>query len=73
MKTSKKQQKLVDDWNAKHPIGTPVTRYKLMNPLEDGKDTFTRSGAWVLCGHTAVLMVEGVSGCVCLESVRVQL
>jgi hypothetical protein len=56
-------------WNAKHPVGTPVTRYKIIDPLEDGKDTKTRSEAWVMGGHSVMVMVEGVSGGVCLESV----
>ena len=36
----------------------------------EGVATKTRSEAWVLSGHTAVVMVEGVSGCVALEAVR---
>ncbi len=62
-------QTMVDDWNAKYPVGTPVTRYKLINPLEEPGETKTRSAAWVMSGHSAMVMVEGVSGGVILESV----
>jgi len=64
-----KQQKLVDDWNAKHPVGTPVTRYALINPLRQPSETATRSEAWLMGGHTAMVMVNGVAGGVLVESV----
>lgn len=56
-------------WNTKHPVGTPVTRYKLIDPLREGNETRTRSEAWVMGGHSVMVMVEGVSGGVLLESV----
>lgn len=62
-------QEIADDWNAKHPVGTPVTRYKLIRPLAEPQDTKTRSVAWVIGGHSAVVMVEGVAGGVIVESV----
>lgn len=62
-------EKQVSDWNQKHPIGSKVMRYKIIDPLEDGNETKTRSEAWVMGGHSAMVMVEGVSGGVCLESV----
>lgn len=65
------QQKLVDQWNAMHQVGTPVTRYKLVDPLREPEQTRTRSEAWLMGGHTAVVKVEGVSGGVMLESVRI--
>lgn len=64
-----RQQKLVDDWNAAYPIGTPVTRYKLINPLAEPQETKTRSAAWLMSGHSAMVMVEGISGGVLVESV----
>ena len=66
----KKQQKLVDDWNAKHPVGTAVTRYKLIKPLREPQETKTRSEAWLMGGHTAMVMVEGIAGGVMVESVK---
>jgi hypothetical protein len=69
---SKTQQKLVDKWNAKHPVGTLVTRYKLINPLREPEETKTRSEAWLMGGHTAMVMVEGIAGGVMVESVRIK-
>ena len=66
----KNQQKVVDAWNAAHPIGTPVTRYKLINPLADPVETKTRSEAWLMGGHSAMVMVEGIAGGVLVESVK---
>jgi hypothetical protein len=34
------------------------------------KTTRTRSAAYVLSGHTAVVFVDGVSGCVALDAVN---
>lgn len=61
---------LVDDWNAKHPVGTPVTRYRRINPLAGAVETKTRSEAWLMGGHTAMVMVEGQAGGVMVESVK---
>ncbi len=55
-------------WNLTHPIGTPVMRYKLINPLREGTETKTRSEAWVMGEHSLMVMVEGVSGGVLVES-----
>ena len=60
---------LVAEWNAAHPVGTPVTRYKLIAPLREPEETRTRSAAWLMGGHTAMVLVEGVSGGVMVESV----
>jgi hypothetical protein len=65
----KQLEATVAAWNRSHPVGTPVVRYKLIAPLREATETKTRSEAWVLSGHSAVVMVEGVSGCVVLESV----
>lgn len=64
-----KQQKLVDDWNARYPVGTPVIRYALVSPLRFPSEKYTRSAAWLMGGHSAMIMVEGVAGGVMLESV----
>lgn len=64
-----KLEKAAADWNAAYPIGTPVMRYKLVKPLKDGNETKTRSAAWVMGGHSVMVMVEGVAGGVLLESV----
>lgn len=51
----------------RHNVGTPV-----LVTLDDGKlwQTKTRSEAWVLGDHTAVVMLEGKSGGYLLERVR---
>jgi hypothetical protein len=56
---SKAAQELCDRWNKLHPEGSAVTVTK-----DDGSklETTTRSEAWVLGGHTAVIMVVGISG-----------
>lgn len=63
-------EKEAKDWNEKYPVGTSVMRYKLINPLQEGNETKTRSEAWVMGGHSVMVMVEGVSGGVLLESVK---
>lgn len=54
----------VDEWNAKYPIGTAVIVTK-----DNGVQvhTKTRSEASVLSGHTAVIWLEGLSGCYALD------
>lgn len=68
MRTQQKaeQQQLVDEWKAV-PEGTPVIVTK-----DNGTEfhTKTRSMAWLLGEHTAVIMVEGISGGYALERVR---
>lgn len=54
-------------WNALHGVGTPVVVTK-----DDGSEvrTKTRSIAWVLGEHTAVVMLEGIRGGYLLSRVR---
>ena len=68
--TAKQLEASVNGWNAAYHIGTPVTRYKLIQPLREPVVTKTRSAAWVMGGHSAMVMVEVVSGGVLLESVK---
>lgn len=59
-------ERICDRWNTRHPIGTPVVVKR------DGGQTIstrTRSAAQVLGGHTAVIWVEGISGCYALDRV----
>lgn len=58
--------KAADDFNARTPIGTPV-EVRLDNGTT--RRTRTRSGAFVLGGHTAVVMLEGITGGYLLERV----
>ena len=61
-------QALVDNWNSSNPSGTPVEMRKDTGELVK---TVTRSEAWLLGGHTAVVMVDGVSGGYLLNRMRV--
>lgn len=61
-------ERRVDEWNAEHHvIGAAV-----IITLDDGKEyqTFTRSAAQIMNGHSAVIWVEGISGCYLLDRVR---
>lgn len=60
-----RQSAMVDEWRDV-PLGTAVVVTK-----DDGSkvSTRTRSGPWMLGGHTAVIMVEGLAGCYSLERV----
>jgi hypothetical protein len=53
-------------WNEKYPIGTPV-----MVKKDNGVEYLsrTRSEASVLSGHSAVIFVDGISGCYLLSRV----
>jgi len=76
---SKKTQQIqllqVENWNLKHPVGTEVTV-----ELDSGeiRATKSRSKAQMLGaepsrndpGHTAVIFLEGISGCYLLSRVR---
>lgn len=60
-------------FNELYPVGTPVNAYPAARP-EDDKDcariaTRTRTPAWVLSGHTPVVMVEGHGACIALTHV----
>jgi hypothetical protein len=53
-------------WNSAHPVGTPVTVR-----LDNGRThaTKTRSRAAIIGDHSAVIWLEGMSGCYALERV----
>jgi hypothetical protein len=55
------------EWNAEFPIGTQVEYHPVINNPQH-RVTKTRTGAYVLSGHTAVVFVEGVAGCVALDA-----
>ncbi|MGC0052693.1 hypothetical protein ACNSPG_06455 [Brucella pituitosa] len=63
----KKLQAMCDKFNAENPVGTNVLLQK------DGQvepfPTKTRSMAQVMCGHSAVIWLENVSGCYLLDRV----
>jgi hypothetical protein len=55
------------EWNEKNPVGTWVKYHPVI-----GDSSFqsyqTRSQAIVLSGHTAVVWLDGMAGCVALEA-----
>lgn len=59
-------QAAVDAWNARHPVGTPVTLRKDGGEIVEG---VTTCAAYVLSGHSAVIFVSGVRGCYALDRV----
>jgi hypothetical protein len=62
-------QEKVAAWNTQHTVGVDVLYVPVMQfPIKNQKHTKTRSEAWVLSGHTAVIMLDGISGCVCLDA-----
>jgi hypothetical protein len=65
----------IAEWNASHPVGTPVAAYPGARP-EDDPDcerlvTRTRSEAQVLEGHTDVVWVDGHPACIALAHIDV--
>lgn len=60
---------LVESWNATYPVGQAV-RYSA--GFREGATSRgrTRSRATLLGGHTAVVWVEGYSGCIALSHVQ---
>ena len=53
-------------WNAANPVGAPVNV-----EMDSGeiRKTVTRAPASILSGHTAVIWLEGISGCYLLSRV----
>lgn len=64
-----KEQQLVEDWNQKYPLGTPV-RYWTGVREGEGKEGKTRTEASLLSGHSAVVWVTGQPGCISLSHVE---
>jgi hypothetical protein len=56
-----------DAWNKAHPVGTEV-KFHWVIGKPDHRVTRTRTAAYVLSQHTAVVFVEGVAGCVALDA-----
>lgn len=59
-------QRQVDQWNARFPVGQAVT---VRRDNGEGVSTKTTSAAELLSGHSAVIWLEGVSGCYLLSRV----
>lgn len=61
------RQAAVDSWNANNAVGCGVS-YR--NDKGDLTVTTTRTEASILSGHTAVIWLNGVAGCVLLDRVK---
>lgn len=59
-------QKQCDAWNKKNPVGTMVSYEEIVGYGETHRGA-SNSEAQVLSGHSAVIWIDGKSGCVCLE------
>lgn len=59
-------QQQCDQFNARYPVGQRVI---VRLDSGEGKDTITRGPAYVLSGHSAVIALQGVSGCYLLDRV----
>lgn len=63
-----KNLRLMEQFNEICPIGTPVL-YWPGERTGEGRKSKTRSEAWLLGGHTPVVMVEGYPGGIALSHV----
>lgn len=61
------QQRIVDAWNERVPVGAAVT---VQMDSGEVRETTTRSKAELLGGHTAVVWLEGITGCYALSHVK---
>lgn len=61
-----KLQAQCEAFNSKYPVGQKVSVRK---DAGDAMITVTRSKAEVLSGHSAVIWLEGISGCYLLDRV----
>ena len=72
MKTRKPDLKKLESdcriFNSLTPVGAEVDYHHVIGEEASTRHK-TRSSAQVLSGHTAVVWLEGVSGCVCLEAI----
>ena len=57
----------VDEFNLRFPVGSEVMLKK--DGVPEPVRTKTRSEAFVMCGHSAVVFLEGVSGCYLISHV----
>lgn len=56
-------------FNTKHPVGTAVIYTSVRDDPQTARATKTRSEAWIMGGHSVMVMVEGVSGGVLVDHV----
>lgn len=66
--SAKKLEQEVLDFNRRFQVGDWVDYYETVDDIErtgNSKRYKTRTPAQILSGHTAVVWLEGKSGCVC--------
>jgi hypothetical protein len=67
--TKQSQVRAVGLWNQKYPVGTKTRYWKMRKEGEPSGEGATRSEAY-LSGDTAVILIDGVSGCIALSHVE---
>lgn len=70
------QHLTAEQWNASHPVGTPVTAYPGVRPEDPAAPdlctvltTQTRTPAWTLGHGEPVVSVDGYAGGISLEHI----
>lgn len=63
-KSQKQLQKIVDEFNNAHPVGTKCT---IILDSGQAKEVTVRSEATIFGGHSAVGWFNEISGCYCIE------
>jgi hypothetical protein len=66
---TKKQENKCKKWNEENEVGQKVEYRSFFG--DEAEMYKTSSLAWMLSGHTAVVMLAGKSGCVSLDSLTV--
>jgi hypothetical protein len=61
----------VAKFNSANPVGTEVRYWRMGKEGEPTGTGKTRSEAWLMGGHTAVVLIEGTSGAIALTHVEV--
>lgn len=57
-------------FNAKYPVGTPVRYFSLFD-APDFRESRTRSPAWTVSGGNTVVSIDGTTGGVALDHLKV--
>ena len=65
-----KNTQAVEQFNAHHRVGTPVL-YWPGTREGDGRESVTRSPAWLMGGHSPVVTVDGYPGGIALTHIVV--
>lgn len=71
-KTMERAREQAHAFNRQHPVGTPVTYYKVIGDPTSAVQTKTRSQVWALPCAEAVVQVEGCAGGVSLDAIVVK-